>query len=62
MKHVIALALIAFVGTAHAEAVMQRVCHEDAKTKREVCKTIKTHKKVEGTVVPDAPAKKSKKK
>ena len=65
MKHVIALALIAFVGATHAEAVMQRVCHEDAKTKREVCKTIKTHKKVEGTVVPEkapAPAKKPVKK
>ena len=62
MKHVIALALIAFVGTAHAEAVMQRVCHEDAKGKQ-ICKTIKTHKKVEGTVVPEkAPAKKSTKK
>jgi hypothetical protein len=44
---------------AHAEAVVQKVCHEDAKTKREVCKTIKTHKKVEGTPVPEkAPAKK----
>ena len=52
MKHVIALALIAFVGTAHAEAVMQRVCHEDAKGKQ-ICKTIKTHKKVEGTPVPE---------
>ena len=63
MKHVIALALIAFVGTAHAEAVMQRVCHEDAKTKREVCKTIKTHKKVEGTSVPEkAPVATKKKK
>ena len=61
MKHVIALALIAFVGTVHAEAVMQRVCHEDAKGKQ-ICKTIKTHKKVEGTPVPEAPAKKSKKK
>jgi hypothetical protein len=38
------------------------VCHDDVKTKKEVCKVIKTHKKVEGTVVPDAPAKKSKKK
>ena len=65
MKHVIALALIAFVGTTHAEAVMQKVCHEDAKTKKEVCKTIKTHKKVEGTPVPEkapAPAKKPVKK
>ena len=42
---------------AYAEAVMQKVCHEDSKTKQEVCKTIKTHKKVEGTPVPEkAPA------
>jgi len=61
MKHVIALALVAFVSTAHAEAVMQKVCHDDVKTKKEVCKTIKTHKKVEGTPVPEkAPAKKKK--
>jgi len=62
MKYVIALLLAVGLGTAHAEAVMQKVCHEDAKTKREICKTIKTHKKVEGTPVPDAPAKKTKKK
>jgi len=60
MKYIIALALVAFVGTAHAEAVMQKVCHEQKG--KEICKTIKTHKKVEGTPVPDAPAKKSKKK
>jgi hypothetical protein len=40
---------------------MQKVCHEDAKTKREVCKTIKTHKKVEGTPVPEVAPKKTKK-
>jgi len=65
MKHLIALALVAFVGTAQAEAVMQKVCHEDSKNKREVCKTIKTHKKVEGTPVPEkapTPAKKPAKK
>ena len=58
------ITLIATFGftVAHAEAVMQKVCHDDAKTKHEVCKTIKTHKKVEGTVVPEAPAKKSAKK
>jgi len=52
--------LVAFAARpAHAEAVMQKVCHEDAKTKKEVCKTIKTHKKVEGTTVPEkAPVKK----
>jgi hypothetical protein len=60
MKHLIALALVAFIGTAHAEAVMQKVCHEQKG--KEICKTIKTHKKVEGTPVPDAPAKKAKKK
>jgi len=51
MKHVIALALVAFVGTAQAEAVMQKVCHEQKG--KEICKTIKTHKKVEGTPVPE---------
>jgi hypothetical protein len=57
------ITLIATFGftVAHAEAVMQKVCHDDAKGKQ-ICKTIKTHKKVEGTVVPEAPAKKSKKK
>jgi hypothetical protein len=50
----------ACIELAHAEAVMQKVCHNDAKTKKEVCKTIKTHKKIEGTPVPDAPIKKKK--
>jgi hypothetical protein len=58
--NIIIWSLVAYEA-AHAEAVMQKVCHEDAKGKQ-VCKTIKTHKKVEGTVVPDSPAKKSKKK
>jgi hypothetical protein len=62
MKSLLAIALAFGITAAHAEAVMQRVCHEDAKTKREVCKTIKTHKKVDGTPVPDAPAKKPSKK
>jgi hypothetical protein len=62
MKTILAIVLTFGITAAHAEAVVQKVCHEDAKTKQEVCKTIKTHKKVEGTVVPDAPAKKSKKK
>lgn len=62
MKYLIALLLTVGITVAHAEAVMQKVCHEDAKPKREICKTIKTHKKLEGTPVPDAPAKKIKKK
>ena len=61
MKHVIALALIAFVGTAHAETEVKRVCHEV--NGKQVCKNVKVHKKVEGTPVPEktpAPAKKKK--
>ena len=64
MKQLLAIALAFGITAAHAEAVMQRVCHEDAKGKQS-CKTIKTHKKVEGTVVPEkapAPAKKPVKK
>ena len=36
----------------HAGGEMKKVCHEDAKTKKEVCKTIKVHKKLDGTKVP----------
>ena len=58
MKHLLAIALVFGITSVHAEAVMQKVCHDDAKTKKEICKTIKTHKKVEGTPVPEkAPAK-----
>jgi hypothetical protein len=43
---------------SQAEAIMKKVCHTDPKTKKEVCKNVKTHKKVEGTKVPEkAPAK-----
>ena len=55
MKHLIALALVAVVGLAHAEATIEKVCH-DVKGKQ-VCKNVKVHKKVEGTKVPEkAPA------
>lgn len=47
------IALIAFVPlVAFAGGEMKKVCHEDSKTKKEVCKTIKVHKKLEGTKVP----------
>ena len=50
------LALVAFsIPQARAEAVSQKVCHEEKG--KQVCKVIKTHKKVEGTPVPEkAPA------
>ena len=56
MKELIALtafvALVAFVPPALAGGEMKKVCHVDAKTKKEVCKTIKVHKKLEGKKVP----------
>lgn len=47
---------------AHAVETKQ-VCHDVVVKGKTVnqCKTVKIHKKVEGTPVPDAPAKKSKK-
>jgi hypothetical protein len=47
----------------YAEAVVKKVCHEEKG--KQVCKNVKTHKKVEGTPVPEkapAPAKKPAKK
>ena len=47
-----------FATTAvHAEAETKKACvmQKDAKTgkEKEVCKTIKVHKKLEGTAIPD---------
>ena len=36
----------------------KRVCKQDEKTKKEVCKDIKVHKKLEGTPVPEKSSKK----
>jgi hypothetical protein len=50
-----------FVGyqvPAYAAPEIKRVCHTDPKTKKEVCKNIKVHKKVEGTKVPEPTKKK----
>ena len=40
--------------TLATAAETKRVCKEDPKTKKEVCKDIKVHKKLEGTPVPPA--------
>jgi len=37
---------------ANAAGETKRVCKTDEKTKKEVCKNIKVHKKLEGTPVP----------
>ena len=58
MKLMIAVALLAFSMSAFGSAEVKRVCTTDEKTKKEVCKNIKVHKKVEGTPVPEKPAKK----
>ena len=60
MKYLIATLLGLSMTAAQAEAEMKKVCHEEEKNgkKVEVCKTIKVHKKLEGTEIPPAPAKK----
>jgi len=55
MKKVLALlATTALISSAYAEAEMKKVCHNEEKNGKtvEVCKTIKVHKKLEGTDVP----------
>ena len=52
MKKILALALLFAVSSVYAEAETKKVCRVDEKTKKEVCKTIKVHKKFEGTKVP----------
>jgi hypothetical protein len=59
MKYIISLAIGLFLTTAvYAEPETKKVCVKemDAKTKKEkeVCKTIKVHKKLEGTKMEDA--------
>jgi len=62
-KALITLSLLAFLGTAFAEAEVKEVCHDkvdkagkpvngkDGKPVQE-CKKIKVHKKLEGTEIP----------
>jgi len=58
MKLVISIVLLAFTMSVFGSAEVKRVCTTDEKTKKEVCKNIKVHKKVEGTPVPEKPVKK----
>jgi len=44
---------VSLVTVANAAGETKRVCKKDEKTKKEVCKDIKVHKKLEGTPVPD---------
>jgi hypothetical protein len=65
MKNLITILVAAILTVGYSSAVLaaetRRVCVNqiDAKTKKskQVCKTIKTHKKLVGTPVPTKPAK-----
>jgi hypothetical protein len=54
MKKLLVLLALCVAGTAFAGGETKKVCNTDPKTKKEVCKTIKVHKKVDGDKVPDS--------
>jgi hypothetical protein len=58
MKKLLALLALCVASTAFAGGEVKKVCNTDPKTKKEVCKDVKTHKKVEGEKVPEATKKK----
>ena len=58
MKKLLVLLALCVTSTAFAGGEPTKVCKVDPKSKKEVCKVIKVHKKVEGTVVPDGKKKK----
>ena len=61
MKKLLTLLALCVATTAFAGGESKKVCETNPKTKKEVCKTIKVHKKAEGDKVPEkapAPAKK----
>jgi beta-lactamase class D len=54
MKYLIITVLSLTVSNVYAQAEMKKVCHDEEKNGKtvQVCKTIKIHKKLEGTEVP----------
>ena len=58
MKKLLVLLALCIASTAFAGGESKKVCETNPKTKKEVCKTIKVHKKVEGDKVPEAAKKK----
>ena len=54
MKKLLALLLVTvFASTAFAGGEAKKVCETNPKTKKEVCKTVKVHKKIEGDKIPE---------
>ena len=60
MKYLIAAILGIAMTTSYAGGETKKVCRAEQRNgkKVQVCKTIKVHKKLEGTKVPSTPAKK----
>jgi hypothetical protein len=58
MKSLLVIIAVVFATSSMAASETKRVCHPDPKTKKEVCKNVKVHKKVEGTKVPEKQKKK----
>lgn len=52
MKKLLLTYLMLTVNLSYAGGEMKQVCSQDAKTKKEVCKMVKVHKKLEGTTIP----------
>jgi hypothetical protein len=51
MKKILALVLMVPL-FALAGGEIKKVCREDPKTKKQVCRDIKVHKKLDGTKIP----------
>jgi len=60
MKKIIILITLSLATLAYAGGESKQVCKDVVKNHKTVqqCKTIKVHKKLEGTAVPEKPAKK----
>lgn len=53
MHTLILIASLMLAPNVHAGGEVKKVCREDPKTKKEVCREVKVHKKLEGaTKVP----------
>jgi hypothetical protein len=57
MNYILALAIALFLATSVYAAEEKKVCVKEfdnkAKKEKEVCKTIKVHKKLDGTKIPE---------
>ena len=52
MKKITVLLLLVCSNFVFAGGEMKKVCMQDLKTKKEVCKTVKVHKKLDGAKPP----------